>query len=298
MRAAQFENDAGLTSDRKPKAEVGAGASSAEADIAVEHLPVHPVPFRGGGFDPKPGKWAGWLCFALLIAVWQIASNMDLVNSIFLPSPLQIAEALKRLAVSGSLFFHLSESLYRLALGWLVGAVAGVLFGCLMGLFSAARGAGLPLVSALFPVPKIALLPLFILWLGIGDVSKIATVALGVFFPMVISAYAGVDNVPRNLIRMGQSFNLPFHAIVLKIVVPGMLPSVLAGCRISASIALILLVSAEMIGTDRGIGSFLLTAGNLMQTDDLMAGIVVIAALGLTIGTAITMLERTWLNWR
>ena len=250
------------------------------------------VAFRGGGFNPIPRKWMGWAVFLVILLAWQSASALDLVDELFLPSPLQIGGALVRLIRNGQLAYHLSDSLYRLLFGWCAGAAAGLLFGIAMGLFSGFRGGGQPLISALFPVPKVALLPLFILWLGIGDISKITTVALGVFFPMAISACAGVDGVPRNLIRMGQSFNLPFGAIIRKIALPAMLPSILAGCRISWSLALILLVSAEMIGTDRGIGSFLLSAGNLMQTDDLMAGITVIALLGLAIGGVITALER------
>ncbi|HEY4407793.1 MAG TPA: ABC transporter permease subunit, partial [Xanthobacteraceae bacterium] len=160
------------------------------------------------------------------------------------------------------------------------------------------RSAGLPFISALFPVPKIALLPLLILWLGIGESAKVVTIALGVFFPIAISTYAGIDNVPRNLIRMAQSFNVPLSAIIWKVVVPGIMPSILSGCRISASIALILVVSAEMIGANVGIGSFLLTTGNLMQTDQLMAGIVAIAVLGLLIGALISWLERVLLAWR
>jgi NitT/TauT family transport system permease protein len=126
----------------------------------------------------------------------------------------------------------------------------------------------------------------------------VATIALGVFFPMAISTYAGVDSVPRNLIRMAQSFDVPFWRIVAGVVCPGMLPSVLAGCRISASIALILIVAAEMIGANEGIGTLVLTAGNLMQTDKLMAGIVAISILGLVVGAGISWLERALLRWR
>ena len=93
-----------------------------------------------------------------------------------------------------------------------------------MGIWSLPRAVGLPVVAALFPIPKIALLPLFILWLGIGEASKVATIALGVFFPTVIATYSGIDSVPRNLIRMAQSFSLPWPAIVRKIVLPGALP--------------------------------------------------------------------------
>jgi NitT/TauT family transport system permease protein len=256
------------------------------------------IAFRGGGFDPVARTWVSWLSFAGALALWQAASHAGLADPLFLPSPLQIAHALRDLAASGELARHFAASLARIGAGWLIGATAGVVVGGLIGLSWLWRSAGLPFISALFPIPKIALLPLLILWLGIGEASKVATIALGTFFPMAISAYAGVDNVPRNLIRMAQSFNVPFGRIVLNVIIPGMLPSVLAGCRISASIALILVVAAEMIGANVGIGSLVLTAGNLMQTDKLMAGIVAISVLGLVIGTSISWLERRLLGWR
>jgi len=256
------------------------------------------IGFRGGGFDPKPRPLVAWIFFAAVLALWQAGSSAGVIDSLFLPSPARIAVALQELIASGDLFRHLGASLARIGLGWLIGAITGVVLGGLIGLSWLGRSAGLPFISALFPVPKIALLPLLILWLGIGESAKVVTIALGVFFPMAISTYAGIDNVPRNLIRMAQSFNVPLPAIIWKVVVPGTLPSILSGCRISASIALILVVSAEMIGANVGIGSFLLTSGNLMQTDQLMAGIVAIAVLGLLIGALISWLERVLLGWR
>jgi len=268
-------------------------------NIPLQNLAVNvPVRFRGAGFDPVPRQWIAWTFFAALLLLWQAGSMHGLIDQLFLPSPVRIAQSLYELTLSGELLRHLGVSLARIGVGWLFGTIAGVLVGGLIGLSSIWRSAGLPFISALFPIPKIALLPLLILWLGIGEASKIATIALGVFFPMAISTYAGVDNVQRNLIRMAQSFNVPVAAIIAKVVIPGMLPSVLSGCRISASIALILVVSAEMIGANVGIGSFLLTAGNLMQTDQLMAGIVAISILGLVIGAVISWLERVLLSWR
>lgn len=266
-------------------------------DIPIERG-ERAVRFRGGGFDPVSRSWVSWLFFASLLLGWEAASRAGLADPLFLPAPSQIWKALREMALSGELARHLGASLVRIGAGWLVGTAAGVALGGLIGLSWLGRSAGLPFISALFPVPKIALLPLLILWLGIGEASKVATIALGVFFPMAVSTYAGVDNVPRNLIRMAQSFNVPFHKIVLDVVIPGMLPSVLSGFRISASIALILVVSSEMIGANTGIGALLLTSGNLMQTDQLMAGIVAIAILGLLIGAIISWLERVLLGWR
>ncbi|MDA9489917.1 ABC transporter permease [Bradyrhizobium sp. CCBAU 11361] len=254
--------------------------------------------FRGKGFEIRRNPWAGAAAMLVLMGVWQCGAASGLINQTFLPSPLSVFDALAELARSGELLQHLQASLVRIFGGWLLGTAVGVIVGFSMGLFSIARGVGMPLVSSLYPIPKIALLPLFILWLGIGETSKIGTIALGVFFPTVISAFGGVDGTPRNLIKMAQSFDVPFLSIVLKVVLPSSLPSMLSGLRISFSTALLLVVAAEMIGADRGIGAFVLTAGNLMQTDQLLAGVVTISLLGLATGTIVSALERLLLRWR
>ncbi|MDE2364240.1 MAG: ABC transporter permease [Hyphomicrobiales bacterium] len=233
-----------------------------------------------------------------LIALWQAATSILHVSPLFMPSPLAIAAALYQLVVHGDLLSQVGVSVLRILAGWSLGVVAGLALGLGMGLFSFARSAGFSIVSALFPIPKIALLPLMILWFGIGEGSKVATIALGVFFPTAISAASGVDSVPRNLIRMAQSFGLPFGDIVRKVVLPGALPSILAGFRISSSIALLLVVSAEMIGAEKGIGAFVLQAGNLMQTDQLLAGVVVLSLIGLVVARAIGALEARLIDWR
>jgi ABC-type nitrate/sulfonate/bicarbonate transport system permease component len=256
------------------------------------------VGFRGAGFAAEPGRYAGWVSLVLVIALWQLAGGLKLINPLFLPTPAAILYALYRLALSGALWQHLSVSIMRIGAGWVLGTVTGIIVGFGIGLSSLARGAGITFISALFPIPKIALLPLLILWLGIGEEPKIATIALGVFFSTAISVYSGVDAVPRNLIRMAQSFNVPFHSIVRCVIWPGALPSILAGFRITASIALLLVVSAEMIGAQYGIGAFVLQAGNLMQTDQLLAGVVILSLLGLAAGWLISRLEKHLLRWR
>ena len=274
-------------------------AEKPAAPVQIDHnADPRPVAFRGGGFAPQAGRHAGWIALALVLAVWQLASGAGLVNSLFLPAPTAIARAIYQLALSGALWHHLSYSIMRIGVGWVLGTVAGVIVGFAVGLSGVARGVGITFISALFPIPKIALLPLLILWLGIGEEPKIATIALGVFFSTAISVYSGVDAVPRNLIRMAQSFNVPFHAIVRRVIWPGALPSILAGFRITASIALLLVVSAEMIGAEYGIGAFVLQAGNLMQTDQLLAGVVILSLFGLAVGKLINWLETRLLHWR
>jgi NitT/TauT family transport system permease protein len=264
----------------------------------VEDRGARKVVFRGAGFAPQTSRYAGLLSLLLAIGLWQFLSSLALVNPVFLPSPLSIARATVQLALSGVLWKHLTYSILRIGAGWLLGTVAGTAIGFAIGLSTLVRGIGITFISALFPIPKIALLPLLILWLGIGEEPKIATIALGVFFSTAISVYSGVDAVPRNLIRMAQSFNVPFFAIVRRVIWPGALPSILAGFRITASIALLLVVSAEMIGAEYGIGAFVLQAGNLMQTDQLLAGVVILSLFGLLVGRLINALETRLLHWR
>ncbi len=276
------------------------GASTPEGSSIPEgsSTPERPVPFRGGGFRPETKPYAAWAAFALLLGAWELGSRLGWISPILLPSPVDIGRALWGMAESGQLGRDLGASLQRLFAGWTLGTLAGLAAGLSLGLSSHARSAGMPFVAALFPIPKIALLPLFIIWFGIGEPSKVATIAFGVFFPTAVSAAGGVDGVDRSLIRMGQSFGLSRSSIVAKIVLPGALPAILSGFRISASIAIILLVAAEMIGAESGIGALVLAAGNLMQTDRLLAGVAILSVLGLLVGIALTRLERLLLRWR
>lgn len=257
-----------------------------------------PVRFRGGGFAPTDNAWASAATLLGVVALWQAGASAGLIGSLFLPPPVAICAALWHLAVSGELWKHVSASLTRLAIGWVSGTVFGIGMGLAVGLWSSFRSPGMALVAALFPIPKIALVPLFIVWFGIGEGSKIATLAFGVFFPTVVATAGGVDNVPRGLIRMGQSFGLSTWTIVRTIMLPGALPAILSGFRVTTSIAIVLLVAAEMIGAEQGIGAFVLSAGNLYDTDNLLAGIVVLSVLGLTVAWAIGRLERALLAWR
>ncbi len=256
------------------------------------------VAFRGGGFVPGTKRWAPWLAFLVIIACWETASQLRWLPALFMPAPSEVVQALHSLLVDGKLVAHILASLKRIVAGWILGSFAGITVGFAMGIFVLARSVGLPIVSALFPIPKIALLPLFILWFGIGEPSKVATIALGVFFPTVVSAFSAVDNVPRNLIRMAQSFGLSTRMIVFKVILPGAMPGILAGFRISSSIALILVVAAEMIGADTGIGAFVLAAGNLMQIDQLIGGVVLLSLLGLGVSALLSAAEKIVLRWR
>lgn len=257
-----------------------------------------PVPFRGGGFTHKPAVSVSVMVFILLVLFWETGSHTGFISNLVLPAPSEAFIAFLQLMETDMLWKHLSASLQRLIIGWSFGTLLGVSVGLLIGLFSVVRAGLSPLISALFAIPKIALLPLFIIWFGIGEGSKVATILFGTFFPTVIATYGGVDNVDRSLIRMGQSFGLSWLSIVRKIIIPGALPAILSGFRISASIGIILLVAAEMIGAEFGVGAYILLAGSLMATDQLIAGVSILSMMGLTMAWLIGKAENYFLKWR
>jgi NitT/TauT family transport system permease protein len=257
-----------------------------------------PVPFRGGGFRPRRIRGVGLAVFVVLILVVEWGTRSGVISSLTLPRPSDVGLTLVDLARSGMLWTHLVPSLTRLAVGSALGISAGIGVGVLIGLFSLIRAGLIPLVAALFPIPKIALLPLFVIWFGIDEGSKYALIALGTFTPTVVATYGAVDNVDRTLIRMGQSFGLTWLSIVRKIVLPGALPGILSGLRVSLAIGIILLVAAEMLGAEYGIGAYILQAGALYDLERLFAGVVILSALGVATSSGIGWLERRLLAWR
>lgn len=256
------------------------------------------VAFRGGGFAPRRMVWVGPLLFVLLIGLLEAGTRSGLIPSLTMPRPSAVLATFVDLFESGLLWKHLLPSLQRLLVGGSLGALAGIAVGIAIGLFSLVRAGLVPLVAALFPIPKIALLPLFVIWFGIGEGSKNALIAFGTFTPMVIATYGGVDNVDRTLIRMGQSFGLAWFSIVRKIVLPGALPAILNGLRVALAIAIILLIAAEMLGAEYGVGAYILEAGSLYDLERLFAGVVILSVMGLTVSWLIGLAERLLLTWR
>ena len=259
---------------------------------------ARPVSFRGGGFAPKSVRWIGAVVFIALIAVAEIGTQTGWISALTLPKPSDVLDTFVQLYQSGLLWKHLTPSLTRLLVGALLGVSVGISVGVLIGLFSYIRSGLVPLVAAIFPIPKIALLPLFVIWFGIDEGSKYALIAFGTFTPTVVATYGAVDNVDRTLIRMGQSFGLSWWSIVRKIVLPGAMPGILSGLRISLAIAIILLVAAEMLGAEYGIGAYILEAGSLYDLERLFVGVAILSLLGIGVSAAIGAIERYLLRWR
>lgn len=283
-------SDAGSLSTQS---NIPGNAGTTQMNVAVQ-----PVPFRGGGFAPKPVRGVAIAVFVALLIFAEIGTRTGFITNLTLPRPTAVFETLVQLWQTGGLWKHLIPSLQRLLVGGALGISVGVALGVMIGLFSYVRAGLVPLVAALFPIPKIALLPLFVIWFGIDEMSKYMLIAFGTFTPTVVATFGAVDNVDRSLIRMGQSFGLSWWSIVRKIVLPGAFPAILSGLRVSISIAIILLVAAEMLGAQYGIGSYILEAGSLYDLEKLFAGVTILSIMGLIVNFVIGRIERRFLNWR
>ena len=256
------------------------------------------VEFRGGGFTPQSKRWIGLVTFIVLIIGVEIGTRTGFISNLTVPRPSDVFATFIELWNSGLLWKHLLPSVSRLVIGASIGASFGICVGVMIGLFSLVRAGLVPLVAAIFPIPKIALLPLFVIWFGIDEMSKYALIAFGTFTPTVVATYGAVDNVDRSLIRMGQSFSLSWSTIVSKIVLPGAMPGILSGLRISLAIAIILLVAAEMLGAEYGIGAYILEAGSLYDLERLFVGVVILSIMGVCVSALISIVEKRLLKWR
>ncbi|OGL05641.1 MAG: ABC transporter permease [Candidatus Rokubacteria bacterium RIFCSPLOWO2_02_FULL_71_18] len=238
------------------------------------------------------------LALAGVVVLWELVTRTGWVPALFLPSPSGVIESGMEMLASGELLVHVATSLRRLLLGFGLGALLGVSVGLAVGFFSLAEAVGTPLIAATFPIPKIALLPLLILWVGIGEASKVAVITLGVFFPMAINTYTGVRNADPLLIRAAVSFGAGRFSLIRKVMLPSALPMIFAGLKLGAGTALLLLVAAEMIAANAGIGFLVLHAQNLMETTKLMVGIVLLSFLGIVSHWLLVRLERLAIPWK
>ena len=257
-----------------------------------------PVAFRGGGFNTRNVRFVGPIVFISLLALLEWGTRTGFISSLTMPMPSAVLDTLINLFQTGLLWTHLVPSVERLLIGGTLGAVSGIMIGTLIGLFSLVRAGLIPIIAAIFPIPKIALLPLFVIWFGIDESSKYALIAFGTFTPTVVSTFGAVDNVDRTLIRMGQSFGLSWWSIVRKIVLPGAFPGILSGLRVSIAIAIILLVAAEMLGAEHGVGAYILEAGSLYDLERLFAGVAILSMMGLIVSWTIGRIEQHFLAWR
>jgi ABC-type nitrate/sulfonate/bicarbonate transport system permease component len=233
-----------------------------------------------------------------LLVLWQLLSWAGALDPRFVPSPIGIGLAAYGLILDGELFHHVWISLLRVGAGFLVGAVPGIAIGLAMGISRWARAAIDPVVAALFPIPKISLLPLIMLYLGIGEASKVALVALAVIFLVLINAMAGVLAIDPIYFDVAKNYGASRRKLWTRIVIPGALPMIFVGMRLGIGVAFIVIVAAEFVAARSGIGYLIWTSWEVMRIENMFVGIIVITILGVLSTFLLRELERVVIPWR
>ncbi len=233
-----------------------------------------------------------------LVLAWQAASMAGLLSPRTLAPPSQILTTGWGLLVSGELPWHLGVSLARVAAGLAIGVSVGAGLALIAGLSRLGEAVVDAPVQMLRTLPFLALVPLFILWFGIGETPKIALVALGTAFPIYLNLFAGIRSVEPRLAEMGRVFGLDRRGLIRHVILPGALPSALVGLRFSLGVAWLSLVVAEQINAGAGIGYLINDARDFLRTDVILVGLLLYALLGLGADTLVRGLERRMLAWR
>jgi NitT/TauT family transport system permease protein len=240
----------------------------------------------------------------ILLGLWEFFSQIRVIDTRFFPAPSSIFGVLFTMLQpspqypSGELWMHLSISLTRIVIGFAIGAIPGILLGVAMGLFGPVRAVIQPLVDALFPIPKNAILPLFIMIFGIGEESKYAIIATAVFFLVLINTVAGVRNIETIYLDVGKNFHASQLMMFTDVALPGALPMIVTGVKLGMGVALLVIVTAEFVGAKSGIGYLIWTSWQIFQVEKLYVGLMVIAVVGFATATVLNWVERTVVPWR
>jgi NitT/TauT family transport system permease protein len=239
------------------------------------------------------------LVIAGVLLAWELFVRLRGIAPIYLPPPSTIAVYLFRMIIDGSIAFNLGVTLLRIFAGFVVAAVTGVTLGVMMGMSRIIARIADPWIAALYPLPKIALIPLLVIWLGTGEVYKIVISAVTAFFPIVISTYAGIRQSDQGLVKAARDLGANRRQIQTKIVIPAAIPSIFAGLHLGMGVTVILVVAAEMIGSSSqsGMGFLLIQSGQVMETEKVFASLVVLAVVGAVIIKLQEWVDRKVAPW-
>jgi sulfonate transport system permease protein len=242
-------------------------------------------------------KFAPWLVPVLIILIWQLLVQSGWLSSRILPTPTAVGQAALQLASTGELWQSLGISAFRALTGFVIGGSIGFAIGSINGIFPVAEKFLDTSVQMLRNIPYLAMIPLVILWFGIGETAKIFLVSLGVLFPIYINTYQGFRTVDPGLMEMGKVYGLSFWGLVWQIMLPSALPSILVGVRYALGIMWLTLIVAETIAADSGIGYLAMNAREFMQTDVIVFSILMYAILGKLADVLARWLEAKLLSW-
>jgi sulfonate transport system permease protein len=250
-------------------------------------------------------RWRRWtrpalgLLLPLTAAVvweWMVAAGWS--NGRLVPPPSTIISTIAELARSGELFRHMATTLERVGAGFALGVAAGTVLGAISGYWGLARRLLDPTIQALRAIPSIAWVPLFILWLGIFELSKVALIAVGVFFPIYLGVMGAILSVDRKIVEVGRTFRLSGPAMIWRILLPAVLPAYVVSLRVGLGLGWMFVVAAEFMGASEGLGYLLIDGQQLGKPAQILAAIVIFAILGKTTDWLIEVAATPFLRWQ
>ena len=246
--------------------------------------------------------WTAALPMLTIVAVlvaWEALVRLRGIAPIYLPAPSSVLGYLWRMIADGSMPYHLGITLLRIFVGFALAAVFGIVLGVVMGMSRTVARVADVWIAALYPLPKISLIPLLIIWVGTGEAYKIVISAVSAFFPIVISTYAGIRQTDRGLIKAAKDLGANARQIQLKVVIPAAVPSIFAGLHLGMGVAIILVVAAEMIGgsSQGGMGWLLISSGQVMETEKVFASLIVLAVVGAVVIKLQQWIDRKVAPW-
>ncbi|MBB2928337.1 aliphatic sulfonate ABC transporter permease SsuC [Paraburkholderia silvatlantica] len=272
---------------------------------AVTAAPARNRARRGGGtlraarafVRASRRRLAPWLVPLAVLAIWELAARSGALSTRVLPEPLAVVRAAWSLIESGEMWADVRVSTWRALSGFAIGGGIGLVLGLATGLFKPVETALDSTVQMVRNIPALAMIPLVILWFGIGEEAKVFLVALGVFFPVYVNTFHGIRSVDANLVEMARSYGLKGFALYREVILPGALPSILVGVRFALGLMWVTLIVAETISAQSGIGYMTMNAREFLQTDVVVVGILLYAALGKLADWLAKSLERMALRW-
>ena len=246
---------------------------------------------------PTPARLRSFAGIATLLALWQIAAHFDWINALLMPSPWAIVEALYQMGAEGTLWGHLGASLQRVFAGFLLAAIVGIALGVVTGWMQKVSEVVTPVVEALRPIPPIAWTPLAILWFGVGNAPSYFLVFIGAVFPVFINTFSAVRNIEPSQINAALSLGAGPGLILRDVLIPASLPVVFPGLRIALGVGWMCVVAAELIAAQSGLGYMIQQNRLLLQTQNVLAGMVTIGIVGYAMSAAMERLERRLVKW-
>ncbi|MQA97650.1 MAG: ABC transporter permease subunit [Streptosporangiales bacterium] len=269
----------------------------AKDDLSPDRQAAAPKRRRGLGRGGRDLALTVLSPIALLL-VWEALVRGGILDARFFPEPSSIIGQMWMMMDSGELWTHIGASMQRLFLGFWLGLVPGLALGIVMGLSRPLRAALGPLVSGTYPIPKSALLPLILLIFGLGEMSKIVMVAIGVFYPVVLNTMAGVMQIQPIYYDVAKNFGARRWRVFRTVALPGAMPSIMTGVELGTGLGLILIAIAEMVGAKDGLGFMIWNAWELYSVETMYVGLLVIAVIGYGLSVLISGISRLVMPWR